>query len=296
VYVLDEAGGTISLGPAVREPDGRLRHYGAVPAKGATVRIRNYWSGGGASGNVTRQAIRVLRSSIPFVATVENRRPASGGVDGEEVEQAKARGPILLRTRDRAVTAEDYEVLARDAAPEVSRVRCVPAGDGAEPGTVRVLLVPAAADVDGRLRLEQLIPSEATMRRVAAHLDERRVLGARVLIEPPSYQGVTVVARLRARSGVDPRRLQRDALAALYRSLSPLAGGPDGHGWPFGRPVHVGEVYATLARLRGVELVEDARVFAADPTTGQRGQAAQRIELDAGSLVFSYEHQVLVEA
>jgi len=38
---------------------------------------------------------------------------------GEEIENAKVRGPLLLRTLGRAVTAEDYEHLAKEAAPEV---------------------------------------------------------------------------------------------------------------------------------------------------------------------------------
>ena len=91
------------------------------------------------------EAISILKSSIPYVARVENRRPAAEGVDGEDIENAKVRGPILLRTRGRAVTTEDYEQLAREAAPEVARVRAVPAGDGVDAGAVRVLVVPAAA-------------------------------------------------------------------------------------------------------------------------------------------------------
>ena len=57
----------------------------------------------------------------------------------------------------------------------------------------------------------------------------------------------------------------------------------------------LGEVYAVLQRVPGTELVEDARIFAADPNTGERGQAVQRLELGAQSLVFSYEHQVQVQ-
>jgi hypothetical protein len=41
--------------------------------------------------------------------------------------------------------------------------------------------------------------------------------------------------------------------------------------------------------------VEDVRLFGADPVTGQRGQATQRLDLEPHALVFSYEHQLLVE-
>ncbi len=293
--MLDGGLGRVELGPAVREGDGTLRHYGAVPAKGAQLRMRSYRSGGGRRGNVARGAISVLKSSIPYVSSVENRRAALGGVDGESVESAKVRAPILLRTRGRAVTAEDYEQLAREAAPEVARVRCTLTDEGTRDAAVRVLIVPAAPEGDvGELRIEDLVPDDRTLARVAAYLDERRVIGTRVVVEPPMYLGVTVVARLVGRERVSAARLQRDALAALYGYFSPVRGGPDGTGWPFGRPVRAGEVYGVLQRVRGVELVEDARLFGADPVTGARGSASERLEVPHSALVFSYQHQLLI--
>ncbi|HEV2088483.1 MAG TPA: putative baseplate assembly protein, partial [Cryptosporangiaceae bacterium] len=122
-FTLDHVAGEVVLGPAVREPDGTLRQYGAVPAKGTPLRLRAYRTGGGRRGNVARGMLKVQRDPIPFVTRVENRHPASGGVEGETVRNAALRGPLLLRTRDRAVTAEDYEQLAHEAAPDVARVR-----------------------------------------------------------------------------------------------------------------------------------------------------------------------------
>jgi hypothetical protein len=114
-------------------------------------------------------------------------------------------------------------------------------------------------------------------------------------VEPQAYQGVTVVAMLKARPWADPTRLQTTATDALYAYLHPITGGMDSTGWPFGRPVHMGEIYALLQRLPGTELVEDVRLFAANPITGERGAGAQRVEVAANALVFSYEHQVRVE-
>lgn len=295
-FSVDPITAEIVLGPAVRDKEGGLKSFGAVPPKGSTLRISTYRSGGGRQGNVARGAISVLVSSIPYIDSVENRKPAAGGVDGEDLGSAIVRGPVVFRTRNRAVTTEDYSYLAREAAPEVARVECVAAGDGAEAGTVRVLVVPAAAyDELGRMRFEDLIPSPETLEKISRHLDERRTIGARVIIEPPVYQGITVVARIRSRPHTSPQRLQNDALAALYSYFHPIIGGPDGDGWPFGRPIHAGEVYSVFQKLRGVEFVEDVRLFGADPTTGTRGDAVQRLDLDPLSLVFSFEHQVLVE-
>ncbi|NED14195.1 putative baseplate assembly protein, partial [Streptomyces sp. SID9124] len=113
---VDPVAGRFAFPPEVREADGTMRAYGAVPPKGAHIRLTRYRTGGGAAGNVARGAIRVLRSSVPYVAGVANREAARGGVDGETVENAKLRAPQILRVQERAVTAEDHEAIAREAA------------------------------------------------------------------------------------------------------------------------------------------------------------------------------------
>jgi predicted phage baseplate assembly protein len=295
-FIVEPATGTIRLGPAVREPDGSLRQHGAIPENGSVLRMVRYTIGGGVRGNVATGAIRTLKSSIPFVAGVENRHRARNGVDGETLAQAKDRAPILLRSRSRAVTAEDYEAITKERAPELARVKCVTAGDdGVDAGSVRVLVVPAAKPVGGRLQLGDLVPNADTLGRIAERLEEVRLIGTRVLVEPPTYRGVTVVARLVARPRVSTSRIQAEALNALYDLLDPLRGGPDGAGWPFGRAVHSGEVFAALQGVRGVDVVEDVRLFGANPVTGERGSETTRLELPTHSLVFSYGHQVRVE-
>ncbi|MEV0746369.1 MULTISPECIES: putative baseplate assembly protein [unclassified Streptomyces] len=292
---IDAVTGRFAFPPEVREADGTMRGYGAVPPKGAQLRVARYRTGGGAAGNVARGAIRVLRSSVPYVAGVANREAARGGVDGESVENAKARAPHILRVQERAVTAEDYEVIAREAARSLRRVRCLPAVAG-EGGAVRVLVVPdAVPDEGGRLRFEQLIPPDSVLAAVSGRLDERRLVGTRLIVEPPAYVGVTVVAELVA-DAVDADRVRAEALDALFRHIDPLRGGTDGTGWPFGRPVQYGEIFAVLQAVPGVRLVDEVRLFPADPLTGRRGGAADRIDVAANALVFSHQHQVVVTA
>ena len=298
--VLDRRSGEAHFGPQVRQPDGSLRQYGAVPEKGATIRA-SYAIGGGSRGDVGKGEISILRSTIPFVARVENRAAASGGVDGETLEETKIRGPIVLRTRNRAVTAADYEHLAREAAPEVARVRCLAAGGGdgtdGDGDGVRLLVVPATeSDELGRLNFAQLIPPVGVLERISEYLDERRTLGARVSVEPPHYQGLTAVVRIHARPRWDPEEVAREGTRALYSYFHPIIGGPNGTGWPFGRPVRVGELYAVLQDVPGIDYLEDTRLFPADPLTGERGESVNQILLDQNSLVFSYEHVLRVEA
>ncbi|HEY4227334.1 MAG TPA: putative baseplate assembly protein, partial [Candidatus Limnocylindrales bacterium] len=98
-FMVDGTIGEIRFGPAIRQQDGSLRRYGATPAKDRYVRMLEYRTGGGARGNVSHGALQILKSSIPVVSTIENRRDARGGIEGEDIENAKVRGPIRLRTR-----------------------------------------------------------------------------------------------------------------------------------------------------------------------------------------------------
>jgi predicted phage baseplate assembly protein len=294
--LLDPATGEISFGPAVRLVDGSIRQYGAVPLKGSVLRARRYQTGGGRVGNVARGTLTVLRSSIPYVTRVENREAARGGVDGETVAEAKVRAPISLRAQDRAVTPRDYEELARRAAPETARIRCLAVDDATRgAGAVRVLVVPhAMVDRGGLLRFEQLVPGDELLDRITRYLDERRPIGTRLAVGPPYYQGITAVATVHAFRRADTDMVRESAVQALYEYLDPISGGPLGTGWPFGRPVHSGELFAVLQRVGGVAMVDEVRLHPADPITGRRGDAAERIDLDESALVFSYDHRVTV--
>jgi predicted phage baseplate assembly protein len=193
------------------------------------------------------------------------------------------------------VTTEDYEVLARQSASGIARVRCVPASVEEPDAGVRLLVVPAIADdEDGTMPFARLAPPTELLASVAREIDLRRTVGARVSVEPPFYQGVTVVAQVRSRPFADPARVRADATTALYEFLHPIRGGAEHTGWGFGRPVHSGELYAVLQRVAGVDLVEAVQLYAADPVTGERGPATQRIEIATNALFFSYGHEMRV--
>jgi phage-related baseplate assembly protein len=125
-------------------------------------------------------------------------------------------------------------------------------------------------------------------------LDSARVIGTRVSVEPPSYVGVRVDARVRAQPDADVERVERDAITALFRYFNPLSGGPEARGWPLGRPVQSGEVYSVLSRVPGVDYVDRVVLFRADPRDGSVGEPTDRIDLASTHLVISVEH--LVEA
>jgi hypothetical protein len=135
------------------------------------------------------------------------------------------------------------------------------------------------------------------LRRISEALDACRLVGTRILVAPPHYTGLTVVADVHARERYDVDEVHDDVLRALNGYLDPLTGGPDGTGWPFGRSVQSHEVHAALARVPGVDMAQEVSVslFPADPDTGRRQDPVQRLDLQPTGLVYSYEHQVRVQ-
>ena len=293
--MVDRARATVMFPPAVREPDGSLRTYGATPPKGAPLRVPRYRVGGGRSGNVAAGTLSVLRSTVPFVRGAENRAAAHDGTDGETVEEAKVRGPLALRTRDRAVTLEDYEQLAKRAAPGVARTHAI-AATGTSLG-VRLLVVPTAAvEADGRIEFADLIPGDELLGAIADELEPRRLAGTRLMIERPDYQGVTVVAKLVAHPRVAVDRLRADALAALYRYFDPIRGGSSGDGWPFGGPCSPARCTRCCSRCPAPN--SSTRCCCSRPTRRPASAASPRSgsRSTRNALVFSFEHRVRVTA
>jgi predicted phage baseplate assembly protein len=300
-YVLDATDGTITLGPALLQPDGSVYRFGAVPAKESVLRFSRYQRGGGVNGNVPPGMITVLKTSIPYIARVVNRESAIGGRDAQSIDDAKLRAPQMLRTRTRAVTADDFEVLARQVTG-VERAKCVApwaqpgSPDEPPPGHVLLAVLPQVEDPTGYIAPERLTLSAELKRSVEKHLNERRLLGTTLEVVAPKLVWVSINARVRMPEQSTPAmqvETRRRAEAALYGYLNPYTGGPDRSGWTFGRDLHVSELYALLQRLPGIEFVDELRISVRDPGSGTTPQdVSPRLVLPPEGLVCSDAHRV----
>jgi predicted phage baseplate assembly protein len=292
-FVWDSTTGEIHFGPLIRYPDGSHRQHGAVPPDGALISVTAYRHGGGAVGNVGSGTINSLRSTVPYVARVENVLPTIGGVDAETVDNAKRRGPQSLRSGGRAVTVSDFERLAGEADPSLARVRCLAPLVQGHP--IRLLLVPKVEKAGELLQLDDFALPMLMVDRVRSYLDARRVLGSTVEIGTPYYQGVTIAALVAAKPGRPTQLVKERALSALYRFLNPVTGGLDGQGWAFDTDLNAASVFQLLEAVEGVERVEEVLFFEYDLRNHERmGFGKELVKLDRDSLFLSANHQVVV--
>ncbi len=297
-FTLDNVSGELRLGPAIRQQDGTIKLYGAVPPRGANLLFSAYCYGGGQEGNVQKGILTTLKTAIPYVARVSNRFDASGGLDAETLESAMMRAPQVLRSRGRAVTEADFEFLAREALPAcISRVKCLqPTPDEAGrviPGQIYLLVIPSVARPEGYLSEEMLTLRKEDIALLSAYVDDRRLLTTKVDIRPPAYHWVSVKVQLREKPGARHSDVERDALSRLYRYLNPVVGGNDGKGWKFGRDLFASDVYQALQGIPDVQFIRALEMRAAKPATGEpAGDPIDTMELVAHGVIASGKHQI----
>jgi predicted phage baseplate assembly protein len=295
-----ETDGTIAFGPSLPQPDGSHCRFGAVPPKGSVIRFTRYQYGGGVAGNVLARTISVLKVSIPYIASVRNHDHAIGGRDGQTLPDAKLRAARHLRAQARAVTAEDFELHATSL-QEVARARCLAPGaqpgegGSIQPGQVFVLVLPQTDKID-RPSPEEVALSEDVRRGVLDYLGTRCVMGMAFDVRGPDITWISVTADLLVSEHSHAEVIalvQERATNALYQYLNPYIGGPHMNGWPFGRDLHLSEIYGLLQRVTSVEYVESVRIEIMEPGRPLR-PAPPRVTIPRHGLIGSGRHTVTV--
>jgi uncharacterized phage protein gp47/JayE len=291
-FRLDPVTGRVDFGN--HHPSTSSRGHGTIPPIGSEIQALTYrYVAGDSRGNLPSNTIEVIRSVRPGLIAVTNPGPATGGSDEEPIEETKRRAPEELRNRNRAVTVEDYEYLAREATTDLRRVRCLPerlfrefdtlppgvavgdpwtfGGLNRDKGNVNVLIVPDAPLTDNTPQ-----PSEQLVQEVADYLDARRVVGTTLHVTYPRYLPidvtveVTVFQQARQPGGLvpDTKLIRQELLDKIRRFLHPLHGGPQGSGWEIGQPFLVSGLLEVIQPSPEVGFISEITVSPGLPIYG----------------------------
>lgn len=177
--------------------------------------------------------------------------------------------------------------------PGVARAHCVPRrnlearaeAERAADAEAQVSLIVVSTDEPAETVGYPTDAGTAALRRALwGWLDERRTLTTRHHVVSPLYVPVraeVLVARRKDLPEPKPGEplgpgwshiaepdLRKTVVDAIRRFLDPVAGGPEGTGWPLGRSVFVSDLYAVLETLPGVEYVPDILLTSPCPDEG----------------------------
>jgi predicted phage baseplate assembly protein len=212
-----------------------------------------YRIGNGTAGNVGANCLTNFAAGVVADSTIgncTNPLPASGGIDPETNAQIRRRAPQAFLTQERAVTMQDY-VNVVEQNPQVE--------DGAAElrwtGSWFTVFITAEPVGDGSM-------SKALRRSLTRTVNEYRLAGQDILIEPPEYVPLDIELAI----CVDPEYFQSDVQQSLMQVLGSgtLPGGQPAlfapQNFKLGQPVYLSPIYAAARGVAGVEAVT-ATVF-----------------------------------
>lgn len=274
-YVLNHNTGNLRFGNGSR---------GLIPPAGAQIVAREYRYGGGSAGNVGVGMINAPVTGLTGVKKVINERAAVGGRDEQALGELKEQAPAVLRSRNRAVTVEDFAALAAKAGG-VCKATAIPLAhpDHPEvkvPGAVTVVIVP---DTDERPPR----PSSDLIRYVCRYLDEYRLITTEMFVKGPEYKDIKLEVRVVAEpyAALDDvaRRVQEQLNASIYLDPKKQA---------FGRDLYPTRFYDVILDVADVRAVENLSVI----VNGRLHEPiSKKIESPADGLFYGVDHEIVVQ-
>lgn len=279
VFVLDSEAGTVRFGNGI---------HGRIPEAGRRIRVARMRAGGGSAGNLAAGTLKAIEargvdgSVITRKLKVIQGIATDGGADVETLDEAERRIPARLRHRNRAVTADDYSALvAETPGANIGRVEVLPRFMPRQrrfnvPGVVSVMVLPRKEMVEApNPRSDQ-----PTIQKVHDYLSVRRPLATELYVIGCEYIPVAVSVGITVHAGFGQDQVNYDVRQAVQRylwSLSPY--GPQGEGWPLGRPVKDRELEVVVAQVKGVNTVTSVNLFKRITLDQQKvWQAVERLQ------------------
>lgn len=264
-YLLDRNRGIVTF------PDGVS---GALPAaaRDTTVCIE-YRCVNGSGGNLPARTSLTPGSSLGYVSSVTALFPLCGGCGRETASTAMRRCSETLRHTGRAVTASDYELLAREASRSIHSVKCLPGYTPTgtyERGCVTLIVLPKDLNIDS-VCFERL--REQILEDLSCRMDGSLADAGRLLIAPPQYLRINCSARVVSRTD-DLFQTQKNVMQCLDRFLHPVTGNYHGRGWEIGVIPNEAQIRNALKSVTDILCLRELRL-AVSLDTGEG-----RVEID----------------
>jgi predicted phage baseplate assembly protein len=276
VYQLDPESGLVSFGDGLR---------GSRPQAGRVVRV-SYEYGGGLQGRVPIGAI-TKAPALPGGFKISNPVATWGASQGETVADGERNISRFLRHRDRLVTLNDFDDIARRTpGVDIGRVEALSMFNPDTfapgqpytpwPGAVTVMVVPRySAD-----QTEPPRPDRLFLNAVCTYLEPRRLATTEIFVRGPEYVPIWVTVGITTVAGQQRYKVAQVVQQAIRDYLSPLIGGPavrgassteaacsddaalgdpcvseHGTGWALGMEVRRQDLEAVAVRVEGVRYV-----------------------------------------
>lgn len=177
------------------------------------------------------------------------------------------RGPLELHSLQRAVTAQDFELIATKQTGLVNRAHAYTKRSiwqYAAPGIVEVVLVPQVFGDQGPITPYVVVNNESpdVVQQIQTILNQRKSLGTKCIVSWCRYKSVKAKVSLSIHKEENREAVKARILGRLYNMLTPLAQhtqpwGEHYHpGWAFGKELAAYDIYRIISSEPGVKAVD----------------------------------------
>ena len=217
-----------------------------------------YRTGNGVNGNLNAEALVHIVTRNSQILQVRNPLPARGGINAQDLEEARSRAPFALQEQRRGVTENDYADLACNhpwVANAIARLRWT--------GSRYTIFVFIQPSVGQRL-------DAAFKTTLIQYLEQFRVVGHSIEICEPAYVALNITLKVHLKSGTY-HSVARKALEQTF-SNEPQGFFSPGN-FTFGQTVYVSQIIARAMETRGVARVEVEQFDRADAIEPDAGKS-----------------------
>jgi len=261
--------------------------YGLSP-KNTTINFQ-YLVGGGASANVLSNQLTQLVSytvsgntTYQNTIVVNNPDPASGGGDGDSVEELRFNIANEFPTQLRAVTQEDYLARAVSMPAQYGKISKAYvtkddatfnnyASDISQKDQVLVSMYVLGLNSSNQLA----DPSPALLQNLQTYLSEYRMMTDAVNLKPAYIINIGCNFDIIIR----PNYTSQDVVARCILSLQSFFNVSN---WQINQPILLGDIYSLLDTIEGVQTVKDIRIV--NKTGIADGYSLYSYDIQAGLL------------
>jgi hypothetical protein len=242
--------------------------YGIAPSN-TTLTVR-YLTGGGVSANVSANTLTAINGNVTFLKyslnsttannifsslAVTNPEAASGGGDGDTIEEIRQNSSANFASQLRNVTQDDYLVRALSmpakygniakAYIEPTKAQSISAGEAA--GILDLYIL--TYDIDGKL----VTASPALKQNLSTYLSQYRMINDAINIKDGFVINIGVDFDIIVLPNFNSNEVLTNCITALqtYFTIS---------NWQINQPIVLRDIYILLDRIEGVQTVKTVNV------------------------------------
>lgn len=248
VYRLDRKRGKILFGDGKR---GKIPFSSDKP----TISV-DYCVGAGEAGNCEVGEVADFADSVPFIDKVFNLEAVNGGCDVETMEEALQRCSTIIKVQNRAVSIDDYGIIAKQSDRNIVRVKvfsCCNEFLKSVSGHTAIVVLPKAINV-----------SKSYFEEIKKHITAELAKKASIMIV--SSQNLHIIEvkyiqfclsiELTVASYQDYQFVYAEMEQKLHHYFDPIKGNFHGKGFEIGEIPSKTKIYNYIKKINGLNSIE----------------------------------------